>query len=45
MIVSSMLNLSHRFGLGRIRIEVESNLRRLEIKVQMVGMETLDLNT
>jgi hypothetical protein len=47
MIVSSTLNLSLslRFGLGRRRIEVESNLKRLEIKVQMVGLESLDLNT
>ena len=44
----SLLNtqsLSHRFGLGRRRIGVESNLGRLEIKVQMVGLECLDLNT
>ena len=44
----SLLNtqaLSHRFGLGRRRIGVESNLNRLEIKVQMVGLESLDLNT
>jgi hypothetical protein len=31
--------------MGRRRIGVESNLKRLEIKVQMVGLESLDLNT
>ena len=30
---------------GRRRIEVESNLRGLEIKDQMVGVECLDVNT
>ena len=45
-IVSSTLNhsLSYLAGVGEIDL-VESNLGRLEIKVQMVGMESLDLNT
>ena len=45
-IVSSTLNhsLSNLEGVGEIDL-VESNLGRLEIKVQMVGMESLDLNT
>ena len=46
MIVSSMRNHSlidlDLVGEG---IEVERNLGRLEIKVQMVGLESLDLNT
>ena len=45
-IVSSTLNrsLSDFAGVGEIDL-VESNLGRLEIKVQMVGMDFLDLNT
>ena len=46
MIVSSTLNHSlYRFGLGRREIRLETNLGKLEIKVQMVGLESLDLNT
>ena len=45
-IVSSTLNhsLSDLAWVGEIDL-VERNLGRLEIKVQMVGMESLDLNT
>ena len=45
-IVSSTLNhsLIDLAWVGEIDL-VESNLGRLEIKIQMVGMESLDLNT
>ena len=45
MIVSPHSTLSHRIGFGRKKIRVESNLGRLEIKIHMVGMEYLGLNT
>ena len=38
-------SLSHRFGLVEEIDWVESNLGRLEIKIHMVGVEDLDLNT
>ena len=38
-------SLSHRFGLVEEMGLVESNLGRLEIKIHMVGVEDLDLNT
>ena len=44
----SLLNtqsLSHRFGLVEGIDWVENNLGRLEIKIHMVGVDDLDLNT
>ena len=38
-------SLSHRYGLVEEMGLVESNLGRLEIKIHMVGVEDLDLNT
>ena len=38
-------SLSHRFGLVEGIDWVESNLGRLEIKIHMVGVDDLDLNT
>ena len=38
-------SLSHRFGLVEEMGLVESNLGRLEIKIHMIGVEDLDLNT
>ena len=38
-------SLSHRFGLMEEMGLVESNLGRLEIKIHMVGVDDLDLNT
>ena len=41
----STQSLSHRFGLVEEMGLVESNLGRLEIKIHMIGVEDLDLNT
>ena len=38
-------SLSHRFGWVEEMGLVESNLGRLEIKIHMVGVDDLDLNT
>ena len=46
MIVSPTLNsLSSVLDLVEIRFEWKATWGRLEIKVQMVGLESLDLNT